>query len=75
MEYMLLKDGTVKVFEEIDAWVDVMTALERYKGVAYYWQTSLRGWRKIDPSSIKSDSLDITIDDLPDVIKLAHMLE
>ena len=73
MEYMLLLDGSVKVFDMIQEVPDVLIAMAANGGVAYYWRTSW-GWGEITLSTNLEEG-GKAIADPPDVIKLAAMLE
>lgn len=75
MEYMLLSDGSVKVFESLPLHSDVVDALHDYGGVAYYWHNDSFGWSCITPTSPVVGSKQIGIDQMPEVILLAVMLE
>jgi hypothetical protein len=74
MEYMLMRDGSIKVFECLETHEDVVDALYDYDGVAYYWWNANFMWSCITRTSPEVSSKQITEDTLPDVIKLAAML-
>jgi hypothetical protein len=75
MEYMLLRDGSVKPFDNLAMHEDVMGAMADYDGIAYYWHNHTFNWNCITNTSPKVSNKQITYDELPVVIKLAAMLE
>lgn len=75
MEYMLLRDGSVKVFEHLPIYEDVMRAMALYDGIEHYWYTTDFGWCRICFDSNKSGDCRILPTTVPEIIKLAAMLE
>lgn len=75
MEYMLLSDGSVKTFECLDTHLDVIDALHDYGGVAYYWWSENFRWSCIKPDSSAVGSKQVNESDVPDIVKLAAMLQ
>lgn len=75
MEYMLLRDGSVKAFDSLFGQDDVVDALGDYDGVAYYWHSARNRWACINLEIAEGNSQLIDLKDVPDVIKLAAMLE
>lgn len=75
MEYMLLLDGTVKVFNRIATSTEVLTALYENDGAAYYWRDSSAIWYMLTPISVPGSIAQTTADAVPDIIKLAAMME
>jgi hypothetical protein len=75
MEYMLLSDGSVKTFECLPTHSEVVDALHDYGGVAYYWWNIQFKWSSITPITPKISDTQISVDLVPDVVKLAAMLE
>jgi hypothetical protein len=75
MEYMLMPDGTVQVFPvQLNA-DDVRDLLSLHMGVAFYWNHTTKG-EFIGWSVMHADCLCGTVaDSVPDVIKLAAMLQ
>lgn len=82
MEYMLLKDGSVRVYEVMlkTAW-DVWDEMQAHDGIAYYWRahSQLSHWYRIDTytHSVFMENEECLVFrelDLPEVIKLAVML-
>jgi hypothetical protein len=72
MEFMLMPDGSVKTFGKLLNSSVVLDALNDYMGVAYYWQHA-SGWSVMHAgAAINSGAM---TNDVPDVIKLAAMLE
>lgn len=72
MEYMLLADGTVRPYECIRFVSEIRTEMADVGGVAYYWQKS-GDWLFIQADNNDREGTITT--ELPDVIKLAAMLE
>lgn len=72
MEYMLLADGSVRVCEPMLTVDIVRVAMLKHGGVAYYWHDTA-GWLHITIDSPWGSGT--TTKDVPDVIKLAVMLE
>lgn len=75
MEYMLMSDGTVKAFNQLALHSDVLDALADYCGVAYYWYHESFGWSCLTSTSPQVGNAVIAEDAVPDVVKLAAMLE
>jgi hypothetical protein len=79
MEYMLLRDGSVKVVPELSNRISVRNELIRSDGIEYYWKENAVDWCCILASTpaLSIDNVEVTVDyvDVPDVIKLAAMLE
>lgn len=82
MEYMLLKDGSVRVYEVMlqTGW-QVWDELQAHNGIAYYWNghSQLSHWYRIDvyTHSVPEEEEDCLVFrefDLPEVIKLAVLL-
>lgn len=72
MEYMLLRDGTVRVCPHIRFIPEVRQEMAHHGGVAYYWRDN-EDWLFVHVDSM--DSAGTVTLDVPDVIKLAAMLE
>lgn len=75
MEYMLLKDGSIKMFKCLPTADNVIDALHDFDGKAYYWFTTAFNWccilricRQYAPTKIDES-------EVPEIIKLAAMLE
>jgi len=75
MECMLLSDGTVKAFSSLPLYEDVLEALADYDGIAHYWYSTAYGWGCIKPEHREWSDTKISASDVPDVIKLALMME
>lgn len=75
MEYMLLRDGSVKAFEYLHLYEGVMRAMALYDGIEHYWYNTAFGWRRICFDSKKSEDSCILPTTVPEIIKLAAMLE
>lgn len=75
MEYMLLKDGSIKLFECLSGVEDVVDALHVYDGIAYYWFNTAFKWSCVKPDYTKHSPTQIRKSKVPEVILLAHMLE
>jgi hypothetical protein len=75
MEYMLLSDGSVKTFERLDTHSDVIDALHDYGGSAYYWWDETFQWSCITSDTPKISNAQVKADAVPDIIKLALMLQ
>lgn len=74
MEYLLLRDGSVRSFNEENAHHEVIAILREPDAFAYYWHTSDYGWSCF--TLIKDEpAISHNIKDVPDIIKLADMLE
>lgn len=75
MEYMLLKDGSFKTFEPIEQTERVRELLKFHDGIAYYW--NYRGvWKAMAITTPMTEfSSNEYAQNVPDVIKLAAMLE
>jgi hypothetical protein len=71
MEYMLMHDGSVKVFDQIHTSFQVRTALHVYEGVDYYWLSDGQWYRIPVGSAVNGGS---KVHDVPEVILLAAML-
>lgn len=76
MDYMLLKDGSVITIEG-EPIVSVMHELfKEHGGVAQYWTNEYAGWWYINNTmSPLSGGKRITDDEVPELIRLAVMLE
>lgn len=72
---MLLRDGSIKLFDCLAMAEDVLDELAAYDGVAYYWYNSAFNWCRISPENIKHSPTQISKSEVPEVILLAHMLE
>lgn len=75
MEYMLLRDGTLKAFDTLPMLEDVLDALADVDGVAYYWQVSDGGWCRITEDTKPNSDAHINISEVPEIVLLARMLE
>lgn len=79
MEYILMADDTVIPCETLNDRVDVWKALQDTGGIAYYWNGDDVGWCMISATcgleSLNSFDPAIDADMVPNVIKLALMLE
>ncbi|AXC36471.1 hypothetical protein HOT57_gp27 [Pseudomonas phage phCDa] len=79
MEYMLLVDGSVNVTLELPNRAAVMSALISEGGDAHYWREPGGRWCCIKNTGVFKglDDVDVAIKyvDVPDVVKLAVMLE
>lgn len=76
MDYMLLKDGSVITIEG-EPKVSVMYELfKEHGGVAQYWTNEHAGWWYVTNSMPPmAGGKRITDDEVPEVIRLAAMLE
>lgn len=75
MEYMLLRDGSIKLFECLSEVEDVVDALHDYDGIAYYWCNTAFQWSCVKPDHTKYSPTQMNKSDVPEVIRLAAMLE
>jgi hypothetical protein len=75
MEFMLLPDNGVKAFETLPLQEDVVQAMRLHEGLAYYWYNPINGWYCIKLDHLTGSAQRLNADDVPDVIKLAAMLE
>lgn len=76
MDYMLLKDGSFIPIPGEPASDHIRKLLLRHDGVAHYWLNPPNYWYHITPStSLKSGGLRIDAHDVPEIIRLAAMLE
>jgi len=75
MEYMLLHDGTVKVFSPLLTLEEVLDALVNYGGTAYYWEITDSGWRCATKETRLVTDSRISISEVPEIVLLAQMLE
>lgn len=75
MEYMLLRDGTLKAFDTFPLLEDVLDALADVDGVAYYWQLSDGVWCRITEDTEPNTDAGISISEVPEIVLLARMLE
>ena len=73
MEYMLLKDGSVRPYEDDLSHGGVMRELKEHDGVGYYWPYSRGSWGCLRLASVNADNLPHS--DVPPQILLAAMLE
>lgn len=72
MEYMLFADGSVKVFDKIETGGEVLMMMNLWGGVAYYWPIDDVNWGYLT-ADVRAKT--ISTEEVPDVIKLAAMLE
>lgn len=72
MEYMLLSDGTVRVYKNIQFVPEIRAEMDKQGGVAYYWRDE-ESWMFIHAGEV--DSAGRMPTDIPDVITLAAMLQ
>lgn len=75
MEYMLMRDGSIKMFKCLPTADGVLEALASHDGVAYYWYTTAFGWSCILPEYTQHAPTGIHESEVPEIIKLATMLE
>ena len=75
MEYMLLRDGTVKAFDTLPVLGDVLDALADCDGVDYYWQMSDGGWCCINKYTQPNVDASINKSAVPEIVLLAQMME
>ena len=74
MEYLLLRDGSVRSYSQINAHDEVLSILREPDAVAYYWSNSDFDWSCF--TLVKDEpAIEHRIRDVPDIIKLAAMLE
>lgn len=80
MEYMLLADGTVKSFPCLSTGTQIVEALKAYNGVSHYWwdgvyENTWRVWHITHQVGARNGGFPVQEEDVPEVIKLARMLE
>lgn len=73
MEYMLMPDGTVQVFNDSHSRLEVLRLLTELGGVAYYWEsvTGSGKWYLMNPDDAQGGKF---AEEVPDVVLLAAML-
>lgn len=74
MEYMILRDGSLKLFSPLQMMDEVLDALAVHDGVAYYWYAEAFKWSCIKEASDKHRNVQISEDDVPEIVRMAHML-
>lgn len=75
MEFMLLPDNNIQTFPKIATEREVKELLQLHGGIAYYWCTTEFGWRIITSDSHEYSTNRVSEEDVPEIIKLAQMLE
>ena len=74
MEYLLLRDGSVRSYSQNNSHDEVLSILREPDAFAYYWSTSEFDWSCF--TLLKDEpAIEHRIPDVPDIIKLASMLE
>ena len=73
MEYMLLKDGSVRSYADELLYDGVMRELRDNDGVGYYWPYIYGAWGCLRLGSENADN--VPRSDVPPQILLAQMLE
>ena len=74
MEYMILRDGSLKLFNPLHMMDEVLDALAIHDGVAYYWYTETFKWSCIKEASDIHRNVQISEDDVPEIVRMAHMM-
>lgn len=75
MEYMILRDGSLKLFPIMISHQSVVNALAVYGGKEYYWQEDGYNWLCIR-TDIHADNIEqISRDEVPALVLMAAMLE
>lgn len=76
MDYMLLKSGEVMTFDYEYQSQDMPTLLKKYDGVAYFYLNPRHNrYHKKAGDSVFDGCTPVKTEDVPDIIKLAAMLE
>lgn len=70
-----MRDGSIKLFKRLPMADDVLEALVSHDGAAYYWYTTAFEWSCILPEYTQHAPTRINASEVPEIIKLATMLE
>ena len=73
MDYMLLRSGAVMAIDDEPRVPEMFELMEKHDGAAYYWYAGHRGWYCIERDQVRKSSQ--RVNDVPDIIKLAAMLQ
>lgn len=74
MDYMLLRSGAVMAIDDEPKVPEMFELMEKHDGAAYYWYAGLhRDWYFVERDQARKGSQPVK--EVPDIIKLAAMLE
>lgn len=74
MDYLIYADGRFEAIEEIEIIAEVIVALKKSGAVRMVWKSKVlpNKWMQMRPQDVQGG---VDADDVPDVVKLAAMLE
>lgn len=73
MDYMLLRSGAVMAIDDEPKVPEIFELMKKHDGAVYYWHDRHRGWYCVERDEVSKRSQ--RVKDVPDIIKLAAMLQ